>query len=130
MTESELDSVYTQLCKTMTNIGETQSSLFLARFALLAVAEIGDVATVQRLIADASEEMDSAEHGHLLADRCAGLRNKLQCVGNDLPIPSLMRRPYRLRCASGSKFACTSVAFRPSVAKMRRSKATDRSTVS
>jgi len=37
MIESELDSVYTQLCKTMTNIGETQSSLFLARFALLAV---------------------------------------------------------------------------------------------
>jgi hypothetical protein len=61
MTESELDSVYTQLCKTMTNIGETQSSLFLARFALLAVTEIGDVATVQRLIADASEAMDSAQ---------------------------------------------------------------------
>ena len=61
MIESELDSVYTQLCKTMTNIGETQSSLFLARFALLAVAEIGDAATVQRLIADASEAMDTAQ---------------------------------------------------------------------
>ena len=61
MTESELDSIYTQLCKTMTNIGESQSSLFLARFALLAVAEIGDFATVQRLIADASEAMDSAQ---------------------------------------------------------------------
>ena len=41
MTDSELDSVYTQLCKTMTDLGEARSSLFLARFALLAVTEIG-----------------------------------------------------------------------------------------
>ena len=63
MTESELDSVYTQLCETMTEIGEARSPLFLARFALLAIAKIDDVATVQRLIANASEEMKSAEPG-------------------------------------------------------------------
>jgi hypothetical protein len=57
MTESELDSVYTQLCKTMTDLGEARSSLFLARFALLAITEIDDMAAVQRLIAEASEGM-------------------------------------------------------------------------
>jgi hypothetical protein len=61
MTESELDGVYTQLCYTMTDLGEARSPLFLARFALLAVTEIGDLATVQRLIADASEAMADAQ---------------------------------------------------------------------
>ena len=35
--------------------------LFLARFALLAIDEIDDVAAAQRLIADASEGMESGE---------------------------------------------------------------------
>ena len=61
MTESELDSIYTQLCKTMTDLGEDRSSLFLARFALLAIIEIDDIAAAQRLIADASEGIKSAE---------------------------------------------------------------------
>jgi hypothetical protein len=60
MTESELDSVYTKLCKTMTDLGEARSSLFLARFALLAITEIDDMAAVQRLIAEASEGMSGA----------------------------------------------------------------------
>jgi hypothetical protein len=60
MTESELDGVYTQLCKTMTDLGEARSSLFLARFALLAITEIDDMAAVQRLIAEASEGMSGA----------------------------------------------------------------------
>ena len=60
MTESELDSVYTQLCKTMTDLGEGMSSLFLARFALLAITEIDDMAVAQRLIAEASEGMSGA----------------------------------------------------------------------
>jgi hypothetical protein len=55
MTESELDNVYTQLCKTMTDIGETRSLLLLARFALLAIIEIGDMATAQRLIVGATD---------------------------------------------------------------------------
>lgn len=61
MTESELDSVYTQLCRTMTDLGEARCSLFLARFALLAIIEIDDMAAAQRLIAAASEELKSTE---------------------------------------------------------------------
>ena len=61
MTESELDSVYTQLCQTMTELGEARSSLFLARFALLAITEIDGMAVAQRLIAEAGEGMESAK---------------------------------------------------------------------
>ena len=61
MTESELDGIYTQLCKTMTELGEARCALFLARLALLAIDEIDDVAAAQRLIADASEGMESGE---------------------------------------------------------------------
>ncbi len=57
MTDNELDAVYTRLCKTMTELGEARSSLFLARFALLAIDRIADVETVQRLIDAASEGM-------------------------------------------------------------------------
>lgn len=52
MTDAERDILYTDLCRTMTRIGETDASLFLARFALLA---IGDATTVARLIADAGD---------------------------------------------------------------------------
>jgi hypothetical protein len=61
MSESELDSLYTQLCRTMTDLGEARSPLFLARFALLALHAIDDTATVQRLIADASEGLVNPE---------------------------------------------------------------------
>jgi hypothetical protein len=57
MTESELDDVYTRLCKTMTEIGEAGSALFLARFALLAIMKIDDPAGVEHLIAEAGAEM-------------------------------------------------------------------------
>ncbi|WP_269506665.1 hypothetical protein [Burkholderia sp. IMCC1007] len=56
MTDTERDMLYTDLCRTMTRIGETDASLLLARFALLAIETIGDVATVTRLI-------DEAGHG-------------------------------------------------------------------
>ncbi|MCA7998285.1 hypothetical protein [Burkholderia metallica] len=55
MTDTERDTLYTDLCRTMTRIGETDASLFLARFALLSIEAIGDAATVARLIADASD---------------------------------------------------------------------------
>ncbi|MGV3653439.1 MAG: hypothetical protein ACO1N5_14420 [Noviherbaspirillum sp.] len=58
MTDTELDQVYTQLCKTMTDIGEARSSLFLARFALLAIARIDDAPEAQRLIREAGEGME------------------------------------------------------------------------
>ena len=53
ITDSERDTVYTNLCHTMTRIGETQAPLFLARFALLAIEAIGDAAVAERLIAEA-----------------------------------------------------------------------------
>jgi hypothetical protein len=57
MTDSELDLVYTRLCKTMTQLGEASAPLFLARFALLAIGRIGDAGEVMALIGDASEGM-------------------------------------------------------------------------
>ena len=55
MTDTELDQLYTQLCRTMTDLGESHSTLFLARFALLATARIDDIAIVHELIAAAAE---------------------------------------------------------------------------
>lgn len=55
MTDSELDRVYTRLCKTMTELGEANAPLFLARFALLAVERIGNAETSLGLI-DAARE--------------------------------------------------------------------------
>jgi hypothetical protein len=57
LSELELDSVYTQFCKMMTDIGENGSRLFLARFALLAMTEIGDARLLEKLIADAAEDL-------------------------------------------------------------------------
>lgn len=55
MTDSELDIVYTQLCKTMTELGEAHAPLFLARFALLAIDRIGDADAALRLVTDARD---------------------------------------------------------------------------
>lgn len=60
MTDSELDAVYTRLCKTMTQLGENQAPLFLARFAMLAIERLGDAAVAQQLIDAAAEDMTSA----------------------------------------------------------------------
>ncbi|NML60120.1 hypothetical protein HHL21_03270 [Massilia sp. RP-1-19] len=54
MNDSELDAVYTRLCKTMTQLGADKSPLFLARFALLAIGQIGDPVTVERMVDDAA----------------------------------------------------------------------------
>ncbi|MBV1701960.1 MAG: hypothetical protein KGQ46_09090 [Hyphomicrobiales bacterium] len=54
MTDSELDGAYTDLCKTMTRLGEAQSALFLARFALLSMVRIDDAKEIQSLIAEAA----------------------------------------------------------------------------
>jgi hypothetical protein len=42
MTDSDLDLVYTTLCKTLTNEGEAQTPLYLARLVLLCMAELDD----------------------------------------------------------------------------------------
>lgn len=60
MTDSELDAVYTQLCKTMTDLGEANAPLFLARFALLAVERIGDAQAALGLIDAAQADMQAA----------------------------------------------------------------------
>ncbi|CAB3765385.1 hypothetical protein B7G54_14710 [Burkholderia puraquae] len=60
MTDTERDTLYTDLCRAMTRIGEADASLFLARFALLSIEAIGDTATVARLIADASDGLPDA----------------------------------------------------------------------
>ncbi|SAL59215.1 hypothetical protein AWB74_02853 [Caballeronia arvi] len=61
MTDSDLDIVYTRLCKTMTQLGEANASLFLARFAMLAIDKIDDAAVALNLIDDASEGMTESE---------------------------------------------------------------------
>ncbi|MDR3097970.1 MAG: hypothetical protein LBV73_12965 [Paraburkholderia sp.] len=57
MTDSELDTVYTRLCKTMTELGEANAPLFLARFALLAVERIGNAQAALGLIDAARDDM-------------------------------------------------------------------------
>lgn len=57
MTDSDLDVVYTRLCKTMTQLGVPNTSFFLARFAMLAIDKIDDPAIALNLINDASEGM-------------------------------------------------------------------------
>lgn len=63
MNDADLDATYTQLCRTMTALGEAQAPLYLARFALLALTEIGDRATVERLIADAATGLSGDRDG-------------------------------------------------------------------
>ena len=60
MTDTELDAVYTRLCKTMTQVGEPGAPLFLARFALLAIDRIGDAEAAQHLIDAAAEDLAPA----------------------------------------------------------------------
>ncbi len=57
MTDSELDAVYTQLCLTLTRLGQGNASLYLARFALLAMTHIGDAAVVNRLLDSAAQDL-------------------------------------------------------------------------
>lgn len=60
MNDAELDQVYTQLCRTMTTLGEAQATLYLARLALLALHRLGDAPTALALV-------DSAAQGLLLS---------------------------------------------------------------
>jgi hypothetical protein len=57
MTDSDLDNVYARLCKAMTQVGEANAPLFLARFAMLAIDTIDDPAVALNLIDDASDGM-------------------------------------------------------------------------
>lgn len=50
MNDSDLDLVYTTLCKTLTTEGEAQAPLYLARLALLCMTELGDAQRAVSLI--------------------------------------------------------------------------------
>ena len=63
MTEAELDVAYTHLCKTMTALGEARALLFLARFALLAMVRIGNVAVVQEMTDAAAADIAAEAAG-------------------------------------------------------------------
>ena len=66
MDDHDLDLVYTSLCQTMTVLGETQISLFLARFAMLAITRCGDAATAQQLIKAAATGLQERKKGYRL----------------------------------------------------------------
>lgn len=50
MNEAELDETYGELCRMLTAHGEAQTPAVLARFALLAMHEIGDAGRIRLLI--------------------------------------------------------------------------------
>lgn len=60
MTDTELDLVYTTLCKTLTDLGEAQAPLYLARLALLALHRLGDAPTALALVQDAAVELSAS----------------------------------------------------------------------
>lgn len=63
MTDAELDDAYTRLCHTMTRLGEPLAPLFLARFALLAMARLDDAPVVLQMIDDAARDLGAAGPG-------------------------------------------------------------------
>ena len=54
--DSDLDAVYTDFCKTMTLMGEANSQQFLARFALLAITHIGNREVISDLTTAAADD--------------------------------------------------------------------------
>lgn len=50
MTDDELDTLYGELCRALTRVGEERAQLLLARFALLAMAAIDDSARIRELL--------------------------------------------------------------------------------
>jgi len=55
MTESDLDSLYGEVCRAVSEVGEARGPLLLARFALLAIGEIDDPERVRGLLASARD---------------------------------------------------------------------------
>jgi hypothetical protein len=50
MTDAELDAAYTMLCRTMTELGEANTTQFLACLSMLAIARLNDAAQARDLI--------------------------------------------------------------------------------
>ena len=57
MIDSELDAIYSHLCKRMTDLGEPNALLFLSRFALLAIDRLDDGEAAFQLIEAAAEDL-------------------------------------------------------------------------
>jgi hypothetical protein len=55
MTDEELDSLYGELCRSLTQAGESRALLLLARFALLAMGAIDDPVRIRALLAAARD---------------------------------------------------------------------------
>jgi hypothetical protein len=55
ISESELDSVYGELCRAISEVGEAHAPLLLARFSLLAIGEIADVERVRCILTSARD---------------------------------------------------------------------------
>jgi hypothetical protein len=59
MNAKDLDLTYTDLCLTMTRLGQPNASLFLARLAMLAISRLGDAASARELIAAAAADLEA-----------------------------------------------------------------------
>jgi len=55
MTDEDLDELYTQACRAMTNAGEEKTELYLARLVLLLMHEIDDPQRIKRALEAAAE---------------------------------------------------------------------------
>ncbi len=60
MTDEERDAVYTQLCQTLTEVGEAQAPVMLARLTLLLMERLGDAGIARHLIAEAARDLQEA----------------------------------------------------------------------
>ena len=57
MSDAERDACYTQLCQTLTAVGEAQASLLLARLALLLMERLGSAQVASELIDEAARDL-------------------------------------------------------------------------
>ena len=57
LTDHELDEVYTRACYAMNELGESSTSLFLARLTLLLMKDVGDVGRIRVAIEAARSDL-------------------------------------------------------------------------
>lgn len=60
MTPTDIETVYDALALKLDSVGTAQSELFLVKLALLLSYELGDAATVTRLIDESARNLDAA----------------------------------------------------------------------
>lgn len=64
--ETELDGLYGELCRAISEVGRERTPLLLARFALLAVGEIGDLERVRQMLTSARDwDASASEADHM-----------------------------------------------------------------